>query len=122
MPSKKFEVTKNATANAVTATLLHFLRSLSIALSVGFMLSLSGLTGLLSGLTLLENSYLSIVAQPLGRWMREFLMAFGGGNCLEGAIAIALTTGVVTALWNIFEIYKHRQRDTWRLTSSSFNS
>lgn len=111
-----FAPDKHATVNPVMATLLYFLRSLAIALLVGFMLSLSGLVSLLSGLTMLEPSPLGAIAQPLGRGMREFLAAFGGGNSWEGAIAIALTIGVVAALWSLFEAYKHKQRDSWRMT------
>lgn len=104
---------------SVMATLLHFLGSLAIALSVGFMLSLSVLVGGLSSLAIFKTSPVRAIAQPLYQWMREFLAAFGGGNCWDGAIAIALTVGVVTALWHIFSVYKHKRRDSWRLIAAN---
>lgn len=99
------------------ATLLHFLGSLAIALSVGFMLSLSALVGGLSSLAIFKASPARAIAQPLYQWTREFLAVFGGGNCWDGAVAISLTVGVVSALWHIFSIYKRNQRDSWRLTA-----
>ena len=100
------------------ATLLHFLRSGAIALLLGFMLSLSGLVGWLSGLTILKGSVMSAIAQPLHQWTRTFLIKFGGGDCVEGTLAIALTIGVVAALWNGFKTYKCWQRDRWRLVGA----
>ena len=100
------------------ATLLHFLRSGAIALLLGFMLSLSGMVGWLSGLTLLKDSPINAIAQPLYNWTHEFLTKFGGGDAVEGTIVIALTIGVVAALWNGFKTYKCQQRDRWRLVGA----
>ena len=89
---------------------------------VGFMLALSALVGGLSGLTLAESSAVGAIARPLHHWMQGFLAAFGGGDCWEGTIAIALSVGVVSALWRVFGAYKHKQRTTWRLTAAgAFN-
>ena len=74
--------------------------------------------GGLSGLAIFKTSPARAIAQPLYQWMREFLAAFGGGNCWDGAIAIALTVGVVSALWHVFSVYNHKQRDSWRLTAA----
>ena len=100
------------------ATLLHFLGSLAISLLMGFMLTLSALASALSGLTLAKASFAGDVAEPLHQWMQEFLAAFGGGNCWEGTVAIALSVGIVSALWRVFGAYKHKQRKTWRLTAA----
>ncbi len=60
---------------SVMATLLHFLGSLAIALSVGFMLLLSALVGGLSSLAIFKGSPARAIAQSLYQWMREFLAA-----------------------------------------------
>ena len=100
------------------ATLLHFLGSLVFSLLVSFLLTLSALVGGLSGLTLARASLVGAIAQPLHGWMREFLTAFGGGNCWGGTIAISLAVGIVSALWHVFGVYKHMQRSTWRMTAA----
>ena len=105
--------------DVVMATLLHFLGSLAIALSAGFMVSLSVLVGGLSSLAIFKASPARAIAQPLYQWMREFVAAFGGGNCWNGSVTIALTVGVVSALWHAFSVYKHRRRDSWRLAAAS---
>jgi len=105
--------------DVVMATLLHFFGSLAIALLVGFMLSLSALVASLSSLAMFKASPAGAIAQPLYRGMREFLAAFGGGSCWDGTIAIALTVGVVSGLWHAFSIYKHKQRDSWRLVAAN---
>ena len=83
------------------------------------MLALSALVGGLSGLALAKGSAVGAIAQPLYRWMREFLIAFGGGSCWDGMVAIALAVGIVSALWHMFSVYKRVQRSSWRLTAAS---
>ena len=105
------------------ATLLHFLGSLVLSLLMGFMLTLSALASGLSGLTVLRKSAIGAIAQPLHEHLCAFLAAFGGGSCWDGTIAIALTIGVVSALWRILSSYKHKQKNIWRLTAAgAFNA
>lgn len=101
------------------ATLLHFLRSLAVALLTGFLLALMALGLLLGGLMMIDVSPVSPVSAPAYELVSQFLRAFGGGDRIEGIVAIALTVGVVFTLLVGFGSYKRRQRYQWHLTTFS---
>lgn len=101
------------------ATLLHFLRSLVVALLVGFLLALTGLSLLLGGLMAIDISPMSFIVAPVYVPISQFFAAFGGGDRIEGIIAIALTVGVVVSLLDGFSAYKRSQRSEWRLAVSN---
>jgi hypothetical protein len=95
------------------ATLLHFLRSLAVTLLAGFLAALCGLGLLLGVLGVLSESPVALVSDPL-----YGLVAFGGGDRLEGMFAIALTLGFVAALLFVLSACKRAQRSEWRLISA----
>ncbi len=106
----------------IMATLLHFLRSLAVTLVAGFLLSVSVLGCLLGVLVALNVSPLGIISNPIYEQMSRFLMVFGGGDRLEGVVAIALTLGVVASLLNGFSAYKRSQRSEWQLAATKDGS
>ncbi len=111
------------------ATLLHFLRSLAVTLLAGFLASFCALGLLLGGLMLLSESPLpkpvswpvAWVVGPVYAQLNWFLTAFGGGDRLEGMVAIALTVGFVAALLSGFSACKRSQRSEWRMTAARFD-
>lgn len=103
----------------VMATLLHFLRSVTVALLTGFLSALMALGLLLGGLMIIDVSPVSPVSAPVYALVSQFLRAFGGGDLLEGIVAISLTVGVVFTLLVGFGSYKRRQRYQWHLTTFS---
>ena len=100
------------------ATLLHFLRPLVATSLAGFLLSLGGLSSVLLGLMLLSLSPVSIVSGPVYGQVSQFLTTFGGGDRIEGIIAISLAIGFVAALLSLFSQYKRIQRSEWHLAAS----
>jgi hypothetical protein len=105
----------------VMATLLHFLRSLSVTLLAGFLVAMCGLGSLLGALIVLSESPLAWVSAPVYAQLSWFLAAFGGGDRLEGMVAIALTVGFVAALLSGFSACKRNQRSEWRLAAARFD-
>ncbi|MGC1307407.1 MAG: hypothetical protein WA885_09275 [Phormidesmis sp.] len=103
------------------ATLLHFLRSLTLTLLSGFLLSVGCLGLLLGSLMLLSGSPVAVWCAPVYVRVDWLLTVFGGGDRIEGIIAIALTVSIVTALLHSFSSYKRSQRSTWHLAVSSYN-
>ncbi len=103
------------------ATLLHFLWSLSVTLLAGFLASMGGLGLLLGGLIMLGESPVALFSDPLYEQLNWFLTAFGGGDRLEGIVAIALTLGFVAALLSGFSACKRNQRSEWRMTAARFD-
>lgn len=102
----------------VMATLLHFLRLLVATLLAGFFLSLSGLGLLLGSLVILSQSPVAMLFDPVYEPVSRFLMAFGGGDRIEGIVAIALTIGFVVSLLSGFSACKRNQRSTWHLAAT----
>lgn len=70
---------------------------------------------------LLSASPVAIVSDLLYAQLSWFLAAFGGGDRLEGMVAIALTIGFVTALLSVFSACKRSQRSEWRMTAAKFD-
>ncbi|MGB7086990.1 MAG: hypothetical protein WBD47_15630 [Phormidesmis sp.] len=101
------------------ATLLHFLRSLAVTLLTSFLLALVTISGLFAGLMALNISPVAFVVEPLYIQIGRFLLTFGGGDRIEGIVAIALTVSIVTTLMSGFTSYKRRQRFEWHLAMSS---
>ncbi|NJM96707.1 MAG: hypothetical protein HC800_05490 [Phormidesmis sp. RL_2_1] len=77
---------------------------------------------LLGGLMALNGSPIAFVSDALYMPLSEFLKVFGGGDRLEGMVAIALTLGVVASLLYGFSFYKSSQRLAWHLAVSGAGS
>ncbi len=101
------------------ATLLHFIRSLAVALLTGFLLTLAGLGLWLGGLMALNASPVWFISAPFYVHTSRFLAAFGGGDRIEGMIAISSAVGIVFSLMIGFGSYKRRQRSAWHLAVSN---
>jgi|JI8StandDraft_2_1071088.scaffolds.fasta_scaffold464557_1 hypothetical protein len=91
------------------SSLMALVRSLLVALCLGFLVPI---VGILLALTL----FVIMGYIPGFLWMSQaglqglvnFLMTFGSGSCVEGAIVIGGAFALVTLLFDGYVSYRHR--------------
>ncbi len=91
------------------SSLVMFLRSLLVALCLGFLVPIVSILFALSGFALLGYvpGFLGLSQAGL-QGLANFLMTFGSGSCVEGAIVIGGAFALVTLLFDIYVSYRHR--------------
>ncbi len=91
------------------SSLVMFLRSLLVALCLGFLVPIVSILLALSGFALLGYvpGFLGLSQAGL-QGLANFLMTFGSGSCIEGAIVIGGAFALVTLLFDGYVSYRHR--------------
>jgi hypothetical protein len=91
------------------ASLVMLLRSLFVALCLGFLVPIIGIVMALSGFAVLGYvpGFLGFSQAGL-QGLADFLMTFGSGSCIQGAIVIGGAFALVTSMFDGYVTYRHR--------------
>lgn len=89
--------------------MLSLARSLFLASLLAFLTPILLLAGFWTVITLLAQiPVLALLSQNLGNQVVHFLNVFGSGNWLNGILTIALTCGVVGAIFDGYIFFYHQ--------------
>jgi hypothetical protein len=91
------------------ASLSNLIRSLLVALCLGFLFPIVGIVLALTGFVVMGYipGFLWI-SQAGIQGLADFLMTFGSGSCIQGAIVIGGAFALVTLLFDGYVSYRHR--------------
>ncbi len=91
------------------SSVVTFLRSLLVALCLGFLVPIVSILIALTALVLIGciPGFVGLSQSGL-QGLANFLMTFGSGNCIEGAIVIGAAFAFVTILFDSYVSYRHR--------------
>lgn len=87
----------------------NLVRSLFVALCIGFLLPIVGILMALAGLMVLSYVPGLVGLSQIGlQGLASFLMTFGDGSCIKGAAVIGGAFALVTLLFDGYVTYRHR--------------
>jgi len=91
------------------SSLANLVRSLLVALCIGFLLPIVGILTALAGLIVVGYIPGLLGLSQIGlQTLANFLMTFGDGSCVEGTLVIGGAFALVTLLFDGYVTYRHR--------------
>ncbi len=91
------------------ASFFNLIRSLLVALCLGFLFPIVGIVLALTGLVVMGCiPGFFWISQAGIQGLADFLMTFGSGSCIQGAIVIGGAFALVTLLFDGYVSYRHR--------------
>lgn len=92
-----------------SSSLANLAQSLFVALCIGFLLPIVGILMALTGLIVVGCIPGLLGLSQIGlQALANFLMTFGDGSCVEGALVIGGAFALVTLLFDGYVTYRHR--------------
>ena len=91
------------------SSLANLVRSLFVALCIGFLLPIVGIFMALAGLIVVGCVPGLLGLSQIGlQGLANFLITFGDGSCVEGTLVIGGAFALVTLLFDGYVTYRHR--------------
>jgi hypothetical protein len=91
------------------SSLANLVRSMFVALCIGFLLPIVGILIVLAGLIVLSYVPGLVGMSQIGlQGLANFLMTFGDGSCIKGALVIGGAFALVTLLFDGYVTYRYR--------------